>query len=183
LSGGKILALGLLGLLQTGLWVAVLWVVAHLGGQALAIPPGFSIPTSLLVWCLVYSLLGYAMYGSQMAGLGALAPDVKDTSGPIMIVLSPLILVYMFLVIIVARPESGLPVALSLFPLTSPVAMMARMTATEVPLWQPLLAAALQLATAIVIVRAVARLFRAQILLSGQPFSLKTYGRVLLGRP
>jgi ABC-2 type transport system permease protein len=182
LISGKILALGLLGLLQMSLWVAILWVVAHLGGQALAIPPGFSIPTSLLVWTLVYTLLGYAMYGSQMAGLGALAPDVKDTSGPVMIVLSPLIIVYVFLVIIVRRPDGALAVALSLFPLTSPVAMMARMTATDVPVWQPLLAAVLQLLTAIVIVRAVARLFHAQTLLSGQPFNLKTYSRALLGR-
>jgi ABC-2 type transport system permease protein len=183
LIGGKILALGLLGLLQIALWVAILWIVAHLGGQALAIPPGFSIPTSLLVWTLVYTLLGYAMYGSQMAGLGALAPDVKDTSGPIMVVMAPLIIVYVFLMIIVQRPDGALAIGLSLFPLTSPVAMMARMTATDVPVWQPLLAAVLQLITAIVIVRAVARLFHAQALLSGQPFSLKTYGRALLGRP
>ena len=182
LIGGKIMALGLLGLLQIALWAAVLWIVAHLGGQALAVPPGFSIPTSLLVWCLVYTLLGYAMYGSQMAGLGALASDVKDTSGPVMIVLAPLIVVYMFLVIVVQRPDGALAVGLSLFPLTSPVAMMARMTATDVPVWQPLLAAVLQLLTAIVIVRAVARLFHAQTLLSGQPFSLKTYGRALMGR-
>jgi uncharacterized membrane protein YcaP (DUF421 family) len=60
--------------------------------------------------------------------------------------------------------------------------MMARLTATQVPVWQPVLAAALQLLTSILIVRAVARLFRAQTLLSGQPFSLKTYGKTLLGR-
>jgi ABC-2 type transport system permease protein len=161
------------------LWAGVLWSVARLGGQALGLPPGFKMPSGLLFWCLVYSLLGYAMYGSQMAGLGALAPDVKDTSFPIMVVLAPLIVVYMFLMVIVQRPDSALAIALSLFPLTSPVAMMARMTATHVPVWQPVLAAAL---TSILIVRAVARLFRAQTLLSGQPFSLKTYGRTLLGR-
>jgi ABC-2 type transport system permease protein len=182
LIAGKILALGLLGLLQTALWAGVLWSVARLGGQALGLPPGFKIPSGLLFWCLVYSLLGYAMYGSQMAGLGALAPDVKDTSFPIMVVLAPLIVVYMFLVVIVQRPDSALAIALSLFPLTSPVAMMARLTATQVPVWQPVLAAALQLLSSILIVRAVARLFRAQTLLSGQPFSLKTYGRTLLGR-
>jgi ABC-2 type transport system permease protein len=182
LIGGKILALGVLGLLQTALWAGVLWAVARLGGEALGIPPGFVIPPRLLVWCFVYSLLGYAMYGAQMAGLGALAPDVKDSRGATMVVLIPLIIVYAFLMIIAKRPDSALSVALSLFPLTSPVGMIARMTATEVPTWQPVLAAALQLFTSILIVRAVARLFRAQTLLSGQPFSLKVYGRALLGR-
>lgn len=182
LIGGKIIALGLLGLLQTALWAAVLWGVVRLGGQTLNIPAGFSIPSGLLVWCFVYMLLGYAMYGAQMAGLGALAPDVKDTRGPTMLILIPLIVVYMFLMIIVERPDSPLSIGLSMFPLTSPVGMIARMTATDVPTWQPALAAVLQLLTSILIVRMVARLFRAQTLLSGQPFSLKAYTTALLGR-
>ncbi len=182
LIGGKIMALGLLGLLQTALWAGVLWLVVRLGGETLRIPPGFAIPSGLLLWCFVYCLLGYTMYGAQMAGLGALAPEVKDASGASLVILTPLIIVYAFLVIIVKQPGSPLSIALSLFPLTSPVAMIARMTASNVPAWQPVLAAILQLLTGILIVRAVARLFRAQTLLSGQPFSLKTYGSALLGR-
>jgi len=171
--GGKILALGLLGLLQTALWVGVMGAVVRFGGQSLAIPAGFSIPTQLLVWALIYGLLGYAMYGAQMAGLGALAPDVKDASGASFIVLMPLIIVYLLLTAIMNAPD-GLPaLVLSLFPLTSPVGMIARMTQTTVPLWQAVLAAALQLLTATLIVRLVARLFRAQMLLSGQPISMK----------
>ena len=183
LIGGKILALGLLGLVQTALWAAIVWIVVYLGGETLSIPPGFSIPSGLLLWCFVYSLLGYGMYGAQMAGLGALAPDVKDTRGATMVILTPLILVYMFLVIIVTRPDSAIAVTLSLFPLTSPVGMIARMTATDVPAWQSILAAGLQLLTAVLVVRLVARLFHAQTLLSGQPFSLRAYANTLLGRP
>jgi ABC-2 type transport system permease protein len=182
LMGGKILALGLLGLLQTLLWVGVLWGVVRFGGQPLSIPSGFSVPTGLLIWAFVYGLLGYAMYGALMAGLGALAPDIKDTRGASVIILLPLIIVYVFLTIIVERPDGALAVAFSLFPLTSPVAMVARMAATDVPAWQPAATAALQLLTAILIVRAVARLFRAQTLLSGQPFSLKSFRGALLGR-
>lgn len=182
LVGGKIVALGLLGLLQTGLWVGVLWTVVHLGGETFQIPPGFTIPSGLLVWCLVYSLLGYGMYGAQMAGLGALVRDIKDSRGATFVILIPLVAVYMFLVVIVERPDSPIAIALSLFPLTAPVGMIARMVATAVPLWQAVLAAALQLLTSVLIVRAVARLFRAQTLLSGQPFSLAAYSRALLGR-
>jgi ABC-2 type transport system permease protein len=71
---------------------------------------------------------------------------------------------------------------LSLFPLTSPVSMISRMTVIDVPTWQLLLAAVLQLVTAVVIVRLVARLFRAQILLSGAAPSPGRYLRVLFGR-
>jgi ABC-2 type transport system permease protein len=182
LIGGKILALGLLGLLQTVLWIGILWGVVRFGGQPLSIPAGFSVSTALLVWAFVFGLLGYAMYGALMAGLGALAPDIKDTRGASFVILSPLIIVYMFLVAITARPEGPVAMVMSFFPLTGPVAMIARMAVTDVPLWQSLIAALLQLLTAIFIVRTVARLFRAQTLLSGQPFSFRQFANALLDR-
>jgi ABC-2 type transport system permease protein len=169
---GKILALGLLGLL---------WAVVSLGGRSLNIPPGFALPRGLPVWMLVYGLLGFCMYGAQMAGLGALAPDVKDVRSASFIIMLPLILVYVFAFPISAAPHGPLALVLSLFPLTSPIAMIARMAQAAAPLWQALLAAVLQLLTAIWIVRLVARMFRAQHLLSGQPFSLQRYFRALLG--
>jgi ABC-2 type transport system permease protein len=182
MMAGKILALGLLGLLQMALWVSVFWAVVSFGGKPLNIPPGFSVPNQLLFWAFVYGLLGYAMYGAQMAGLGTLVPDLKDARGASVIVLSPLIVVYMFAIVIYEAPHGPFALVMSLFPLTSPVGMMARMTQTTVPLWQAVLAAALQLLAAILIVRIVARLFHAQNLLSGQPFSVQRYFRALLGR-
>lgn len=179
---GKILALGLLGLLQTALWVGVLWAVVRFGGQPLDIPAGFAVPTELLLWSFVYGLFGYAMYGAQMAGLGALVPDLKDARGASFVILSPLVVVYLFAAGIYVAPDGPLAIVMSLFPLTSPIGMIARMTKTTVPLWQLVLAAVLQLLAAILIVRLVARLFHAQHLLSGQPFSMKRYFDALLGR-
>ncbi len=179
---GKVLALGLLGLLQLGLWVGVLVLVMRFGGRPLDIPPGTDVPTGLLAWAFVYGLLGYAIYGAQMAGVGALAPDVKDSRSVTFVVMAPLIVVYMFLVVIVMAPDGPVALFMSFFPLTSPVAMIARMTQIDVPLWQALLAAVLQLLTAILIVRLAARLFRAQYLLSGRAFSVVGFYRTLLGR-
>jgi ABC-2 type transport system permease protein len=179
---GKILALGLLGLLQTALWVGVFWGVVSFGGEPLSIPAGFEVPTQLLVWAFVYGLLGYAMYGAQMAGLGALSPDMKDVRGASFLILFPLIVVYMLATAIYKAPNGLLALVLSFFPLTSPVGMIARMTQIDIPVWQAALAGLLQLVTAAAIVRMVARLFHAQHLLSGQPFSAKRYFQVLFGR-
>jgi ABC-2 type transport system permease protein len=180
--GGKILALGFLGLLMFAAYVAIMWMVARFGGQGLNIPAGYEFPTYLLIWAGIFAILGYAMYGSLMAGLGALAPDVKDTRSTSLLLMAPMILAYMFNIIVIEVPNGILAIFLSLFPLTSPVSMISRMTATDVPTWQLVLAAALQLLTALLIVRLVARLFRAQILLSGQAPSPGRYLKVLLGR-
>jgi hypothetical protein len=58
--------------------------------------------------------------------------------------------------------------------------MMARLVAGDVPLWQPLLAAGLQVITAVLIIYLVARMFRAQVLLSGEAVSAGRYFRTLL---
>jgi hypothetical protein len=58
--------------------------------------------------------------------------------------------------------------------------MITRLTVGGVPIWQPIVAAGLTLFMAVLIVRAVARMFHAQILLSGQPFSITRYLKALV---
>lgn len=179
---GKVAALGLLGLLMTALWLGVLWAVSSFGGSALAIPAGFSLPTSLLLWALIYFVGGYAIYGAQFAGIGALAPDVNQTKSVTWIVMMPIIIAYIFMATSFSNPTGPFAVFLSLFPLTSSVAMIGRMAATAVPLWQAVLAAVLQFVTAYFIIRLTARLFRAQHLLTGQPLTPKVFYKTLFGR-
>jgi len=182
LIAGKIIGAGILGLITLAAWIVVIWGVVTFGGVSLNIPPGFSLPSNLLLWVILYAILGYAMYGSQMAGLGALVPDIKEARGLTFIILMPLILVYMFLVGIVARPDGLIAVILSLFPLTAPVAMITRMSVTDVPTWQALLSAVLMVVAVVIIIRLMARLFRAQILLSGQPVSVRRYYASIIGK-
>ena len=75
--------------------------------------------------------------------------------------------------------NAALPFALSFFPLTSPILMVMRLTDGMVPLWQLLVSAGLLIATNILINRATAAMFKAQNLLSGEPFSIKRYFKVL----
>jgi len=179
---GKIIAGGILGLMMIFTWLTVFWMVSTFGGTALDIPADFELPVNLLVWAVVYAFLGYIMYGSLMAGLGALSPDVKDARSLSMVILLPLIFGYLLNIFIQLNPDGPIAVISSLFPLTAPVTMIIRMTITEVPLWQSALAAVLMIATAILIVRLVAHFFRSQILLSGQQPTLKRYYQTLLGR-
>ncbi len=181
---GKIIGLGITGLLQFVVWIGTIFALISLGGQTLNLPQEFTFPASLLVWGLVFFLLGYAVYATLMAGVGAVAPRLKEANQATFVVLSPLFLSYLVGVIAptTGASHAALPTALSLFPLTAPVAMMMRLTTTGVPLWQLLLSAGLMLITAYLILRAVAAMFRAQNLLSGQSFSLGRFFGALLGR-
>lgn len=179
---GKILGLGAAGLLQTVIWTVAGYTVLTLGGQTLNLPPGFALPTSILIWGLVFFVLGYLVYASFMAGLGALAPSLREASQATFVIISPLIVPLFFVNQLISEPNGPLATVFSLFPLTAPITMMARLAAGDVPWWQPPLAAALLAVTAYLAMRAVAGMFRAQTLLSGQAFSVARYFVALAGR-
>lgn len=181
---GKIIGLGIASLLQTIFWVGTLFTLMNMGGGTLGLPEEFALPVSILAWGLVFFTLGFAMYASLMAGVGALVPKLKETSQASFVAMAPLMIGYMvgFLSPLAEAPHGAIPTVLSLFPLTAPIVMMMRLTVGNVPLWQLLLSAGLMAVTAYAIVCAVAAMFRAQHLLSGQSFSVKRYFGALLGR-
>jgi len=179
---GKFIALGLMGLLQNVLWVVTALVLMRLGGRTFALPAVYQLPPEFLLWGIVFYIFGYGLYASQMAGVGALVPNLKEASQATIMVIFPMIVPLFFMGILVEDPNGTLAVILSLVPWTAPVTMMLRLASVSVPLWQLLASSALLAGTAYLILRSVARLFRAQTLLSGQPFSAKVYVNALLGR-
>lgn len=180
---GKILGLGIVGLCQTVFWFGTSIILLNLSGRTFNLSSAIHLPASFLVWGLVFFLLGYAVYASLMAGLGALAPNLREASQATFVIMLPLMVpLFLSSSVFMQAPNGTIAIVLSLFPLSAPVAMMARLSAGGVPWWQPLLAAVLLAVTAVLIVRAVAGMFRAQALLSGQGFKMKIYVRALAGR-
>lgn len=182
LLAGKIIGLGLLGLLQTLIWVGIGRLLLARSGETFNLPVAFQLPTSFLIWGLVFFLLGYAVYASLMAGLGALVPNLREASQSTFVVIFPLIIPMFLINVLISDPHGTISTLMSLFPLTAPVAMMTRLSAGGVPFWQPVLAAVLLSATAVLVVRSVARMFRAQTLLSGQSFNGRMFLKALLGK-
>jgi ABC-2 type transport system permease protein len=180
---GKVLGLGIVGLGQMIFWFGTSIILLNLSGNALQLPSEIKLPVSFLIWGVVFFLLGFGVYASLMAGLGALAPNLREASQVTIIILLPL-LVPLFLSssVFLEDPNGMLATILSIFPLTSPVAMMARLSAGGVTWWQPLLAILLLVITVGIILRTVSGMFRAQVLLSGQTFSLKRYLWALAGK-
>lgn len=182
LLAGKITGLGLLGLLQTLVWVGTGRLLLARSGETFSLPIAFQLPTSFLIWGLIFFLLGYAVYASLMAGLGALVPNLREASQSTIVVIFPLIIPMFLINVLISDPHGTISTVMSLFPLTAPVAMMTRLSAGGVPFWQPVVAALLLAATAVLVVRSVAGMFRAQVLLSGQSFNRRMFFKALLGK-
>lgn len=180
---GKIISLGLIGLFQAVLWSGTMNLLLNRSAYNFNLPSEIHIPPSLLVWGAVFFLLGYAVYASLLAGLGALAPNLREASQATFIILLPLLIPWIFSnTIFFDAPHGVVATGLSMFPLSAPVAIMARLSIGGVAWWQPPLAAFLMVVTVVLILRAVVRMFRGQILLSGQPFKFKTYLWALISK-
>lgn len=180
---GKLVGLGAASFLASVIWLASFFFAMNLGGTTLSLPPGFSLPPTLAAWAVTYFLLGYALYASLMAGAGALVPKVKEMTSATWVVISPLMAGYMVGIIIYSvAPHGGLATALSIIPFTAPVLMVMRLTVGGVPIWQLVLSVGLMILTVIIVVHLVAKTFRVQSLLSGEPFSARRFFAVLMDR-
>ena len=179
---GKIAALGVAGLIQTAGWGGLGYLLYVLKEGSFSPATGVAIPLSALIWGTVFLILGYAIYASLMAGAGALMPNWKETPQATFVLALPALIGFMIMSFQIESPHGLLAVIVSLFPLTAPFAMIRRLLAGGVPTWQLLLSVGLMVLAVYLLTRAVARMFHAQNLLSGQPFSLGRYLRVLTGR-
>ena len=178
---GKILGLGLVGLLQMVVWMGSALILLRLGGTTLNIPSNLQLSPEVFYWGIPFFILGYLLYATIMAGAGALVPNVKESTQATFIVILPILIPLLLVGVIINQPDAPLPVILSLIPFTAPNTIMTRMAVTSVPIWQLLVAMALLIITIFFLVRAVAKMFRAQLLLTGKKFSLGLYLKALAG--
>jgi ABC-2 type transport system permease protein len=181
LLGGKILGVaGVAGVILSG-WAAIGLLALRRAAPAMVDPVGAALMShGLVVWFALFFALGYLMYASVFAAIGAFCETVREAQtllGPIMILIS---LPVMFLTSALEHPDAPLIVALSWIPPFTPFLMTARL-ASGPPLWQVLGALGVMAATTAAVVWLCARAFRAGALSTGK-LDLKRVAAGLLGR-
>jgi ABC-2 type transport system permease protein len=178
LLAGKVLGLGLLGLAQVVIWLSAGLLLLRFSGVELA-TAGLTLPWTTVALLVVYYLLGYLVYGSLLAGVGATVTSMREGSQLMALLIIPCLLPLWFMGAIITRPNSALAVGLSLFPLTAPVTMMIRVPLTPIGPWAITLSMALLAASGALGLWLAARLFRAGTLLAGQRLSAGAVLRAL----
>jgi ABC-2 type transport system permease protein len=169
LLGGKVFALGLLGLVQIAAWgAAVVYILSRIAN---VLPPGIrlTLPSGgQLALVALYFILSFIMVALLYAAIGTLATSMREGPQLAAVVTIPIAFPLYFLQVIISGPHSPLAVGLSLFPLTAPIAMVSRLAVTEVPLLEIVIGVALLLLTIAGGVWLAGRLFRVSTLLSGR---------------
>ncbi|SHO64677.1 ABC transporter permease [Algoriphagus zhangzhouensis] len=128
-----------------------------------------------LVLCFVFYFLGgYLLYGALFAGIGSAVDAPSDAQQFMLPVTIPLIVSYMGLFVFVLQdPNSTASFWLSIVPLTSPIAMMGRVS-FGVPFWELALSMVLLILGFLGTTWLAGKIYRIGILMHGTKPSYKT---------
>ena len=170
---GKVLALGLAGLIQMSVWVAaVIVVVPRFAG---VIPDIGTIPIDFgfLFLVLAFYLAGYAIAAALMAGIGAATTSVTEAGPLTALVIIPLAVPFYAMPLFLTDAGHWLTRFLSLLPITAATSMMLRLATSSVAPGEIALSLGLMIVTAALLLWLASRVFRAGLLLYGQRMSLR----------
>ncbi len=134
---GKILALGIAGLLQVLVWLISAPLILNLASSSFGgFMSGIQLPANFLILGIIYFILGYLLFAVLSIGIGAISPSAREGSQLSMFYVMLGFVPLWFSSLLMAFPNSSIWVVLSIFPITAPVQTMLRLGVTDIPIWQ-----------------------------------------------
>ena len=165
---GKLFAMLAASVVGILVWISagalLIQLVKHGGVATLPAPAvGWS---GFLILSVVYFAMNYLLLGAAFLTIGAQASTVREVQTMSMPVTFGQVIIFGFASTVIGSPDSPTALAATIFPLSSPMAMLAR--AAQEPQWWPHIAAILwQALWVALILRLGSQLFRKTVLKSG----------------
>lgn len=195
---GKILGIGLVGVVQFLIWVILsgtiyavvsTFIYPEIFAQQVPSGPGspdlstvdqtnlFSMLNSInfpvvLSGFVFYFFGGYFLYSALFAALGSAIDQEADSQQFMLPVTAPMIIAITTAMNVIQDPNGPLAFWMSMIPLTSPISMMIRLP-FGVPMWQIALSALILVGTFFGVVALAGKIYRVGILMYGKKVTWK----------
>jgi ABC-2 type transport system permease protein len=170
---GKITGLSVIALFQMSVWLGGAILTLENSRQLFSLVSNYDLPSGFVFWTIIFFILGYFLYASILGSIGVLSPNAREGGQFTFVAVLPLLLPLWFNYTFTETPDGPVAVFLSLFPLTAPSSMIARLTNSYVPITQILLSLAGLITTTYLFILLSSRLFRADTFLSTDSFRWK----------
>jgi ABC-2 type transport system permease protein len=166
MMAGKVIGVGAVGISQVGIWIVVALAAAkmQLIGSGIQLLPS----ASQLIFFIIFFILGYVLYSSVAAALGAMTNSEQELQQMNIFLMLPLIACSVVIFRVVTDPDGALSQALSFFPFTSPLIMYTRVVVHQPPVYQIALCILILVATIYAILWVASRIYRVGILMYGK---------------
>jgi len=166
---GKVLGLGVAGLVQVAVWLVSLPLLLNLASSTFS---GFfstiQIPGNFIILGIVYFILGYLLFAALSAGVGAVSPNAREGVQLSLIYSMFAIVPLWFSSLLMIFPKSWIWTVLSIFPVTAPVEVMLRLGVSEIPAWEMAVSLVLLVLSIIGVLALSTRIFRVYLLMYGK---------------
>ena len=179
LLSGKVIGLGAAGLMQIVIWLLAALLLAAIASSFIAPLGELTIPIGLIVFGIVYFILGYLLFAIVMAGLGSIGSTARESSQWTMIVVMPAVIPLMLISLFITNPDHVIFTILTLFPPTAAITAVMRLSIGALPLWELLLSIAILTASILVAMWLAARVFRTFLLMYGKRPSFREIRRYI----
>jgi ABC-2 type transport system permease protein len=143
LLAGKVIGIGLVGLLQFAIVGAAALVTVHVTNVS-SIP---ALGVASILGDIFWFLIGFLFYATALAAVASLVSRQEEVQSAVAPMSILLIAGYLLMYATLPNPSGPLATACSLVPPFAPVLMPVRMAVTDVPVWQVGLAVALIVAS------------------------------------
>jgi ABC-2 type transport system permease protein len=166
---GKLLGVGAVGITQILIWLGTVLIFSSPSiAAAQPMLKDLNIQPAVLIYLPVFFLLGYLLYSTMYAAVGAMVNSEEEAQQLQWPVMMPLILCSVFASAVIRDPNTPLAFWTSVFPLTAPIIMFVRVAVQMPPVWQILLSITLQVLAIWGMVWVCARIYRVGILMYGK---------------
>lgn len=127
---------------------------------------------SLVALMTIFLVFGFLLYSSIFAAIGSAVDNIQDASQLTSVAVFPIIFGIIFAMVAAADPTGSIAFWASLFPLTSPMVMVARIP-FGIPTWEIILSLLLLIAGFLFMVWFAGKIYRVGIFMYGKKPSLK----------
>lgn len=170
MMAGKVIGVGSVGLTQVAVWLLTA-VLLTSSSVTEAIAGGrihISLSPLQIIFFVVYFLLGYLLYSSIAAALGAMVNSEQELQQLNMFMVMPLAGCMFALAPVISNPSGIIARVISLIPFCTPLIMYLRISLATPPAWEIALSVVLMLVTIYAILWVASRIYRVGILMYGK---------------
>ncbi len=166
---GKVLGIGAAGLISVIVWVICAPFLLNFASSSIGgILSSLQLSPSFFALCIIYFILGYLLFAVISTCIGAITPSAREGQQLATIITLTAAVPLWFSSLIIMYPNSPVCIFLSVFPLTAPVTLIARLGSTDVAVWQIFLSIGVMLITIAVGLFLTIKIVRTFLLMYGK---------------
>ncbi|HEY6376486.1 MAG TPA: ABC transporter permease [Edaphobacter sp.] len=170
MMAGKVIGVGSVGLTQVAVWLltAMILTSSSIAGALAGGNVHVSLSPMQIIFFVVYFLLGYLLYSSIAAALGAMVNSEQELQQLNMILVMPLAGCMFALAPVITNPNGLIARVISFIPFCTPLIMYLRISLATPPAWEIALSIGLMIVTIYAVLWVASRIYRVGILMYGK---------------